>query len=475
MPESQAGIHGMRAFLVIWAGQVVSLFGTGMTRFAVTLWVWEKTGEATALALAGFFGFVPGIILSPIAGALVDRWNRKLAMMVSDLMAALSTCALLSIILLAGIGKLELWHLYAAVAVASAGEAFQFPAYSAAISTMIKPTQYARASGLQSIAETASGIFSPVLGGVLYVAIGLQGLLFIDIATFLIAIGALLIVHIPQPARTEAGAESRSGGFRAEVLYGFKYIKDRPSLLGLQLIFFGINLTGSFVFTILPALILARTEMSLVPIHSSSLPAVVTVGLSDGVLLTGDKVLLGAIFAAGSIGGLIGGLFLSAWGGPKKRVHGVLMGMFGGSLFGTMVIGLGQVSIMWAFGAFFESFFIPILNGSNQAIWQAKVAPDVQGRVFAVRRLIAQISVPLAMLLSGPSADLIFGPAMQPDGALSGVFGWLVGTGPGAGISLMFVIAGILGMMIAAAGYLVPAIRDAETLLPDHAVAAATD
>ncbi|MBK9122130.1 MAG: MFS transporter [Chloroflexi bacterium] len=464
----------MRAFLVVWAGQVVSLFGTGMTRFAITLWAWEKTGEATALALGGFFGFVPGIILSPIAGALVDRWNRKLAMMVSDLMAAVSTGALLLIVLLAGAEKLELWHLYVALAVASAGEAFQFPAYSAAISTMISPSQYARASGLQSIAETASGIFSPVLGGVLYVTIGLQGLLFIDIATFLVAIGALLIVRIPQPTRTEAGVESRSGGFWTEVMYGFKYIKDRPSLLGLQLVFFGINLTASFVFTIMPALILARTETSLIPIQNSTLPAVVSAGLSDGVLLTGDKVLLGAILAVGSVGGLVGGLFLSAWGGPKKRVHGVLMGMFGSSLLGTMVMGLGQVGVVWAIGAFFESFFIPILNGSNQAIWQAKVAPDVQGRVFAVRRLIAQISVPLAMLMSGPFADLIFEPAMQPSGALSGAFGWLVGTGSGAGISLMFVIAGILGMMIAAAGYLVPAIRDAETILPDHAMAAAT-
>lgn len=440
---------GMRAFLIVWFGQVVSLFGTGMSRFAITLWAWEKTGEATALALGGFFGFAPGIILSPIAGALVDRWNRKFAMMISDLFAGLSTVGLLLIVIMAGIEKLELWHLYAALIVASVGEAFQFPAYSSAISTMIPKEQYARASGLQSIAEGASGIFSPVLAAVLYVSIGLSGLLVIDVLTFAFAIGALFIVHIPQPAKTSAGEESRSAGFLNEVLYGFRYIFSRPSLLGLQLVFFFINLTATFAFTVLPVLVLLHTASEANP--------------------TGDKVLLGTLGGIASVGGLVGGLVLSAWGGPKRKVNGVLGGMIGSSILGLLLFGLARGPILWAVASFFESFFIPVLNGSNQAIWQAKVAPDVQGRVFATRRLIAQITIPVATLIAGPLADRVFTPGLMEGGSLVPAFGWLVGVGPGSGVSLMFVIAGLLGIIVGLGAYLFPAIREAETILPDHA------
>jgi hypothetical protein len=124
--------------------------------------------------------------------------------------------------------------------------------------------------------------------------------------------------------------------------------------------------------------------------------------------------------------------------------------------------------VLWAAGLFFAGFLLPILNGSSQAIWQAKVAPDVQGRVFAVRRIIAQITAPLAMLVAGPLADYLFEPAMMPGGAWASTFGGLVGTGPGAGMSLIFIIAGLLSVLVGLAGYAIPVIRDVETILPDH-------
>lgn len=444
---SQPRFTGMRAFMVVWFGQVVSLFGTGMSRFAVTLWMYQSTGEATTLALGGFFGFAPGIVLSPIAGALVDRWDRKLAMMMSDLLAGISTVGLLLIVLIGGPAALRVEFLYVALFVAGVGEAFQFPAYSAAVSTMLPKTQYARASGLQSIAIDSTGIFSPILGGLLYVAIGLPGVLMIDLITFLIAIGALLIVHIPRPVRSAAGAESREGRFWNEITYGFRYIYRRPSLLGLQMVFFFINLLATFAFTVLPAMILLRTATAANP--------------------DGDEVLLGVLNAIASAGGLAGGVLLGIWGGPHKKVNGVLGGMVA-NMAGMIMIGLARGPLFWGLGAFFSSFFIPILNGSNQAIWQAKVDPDVQGRVFAVRRLIAQITVPVAMLLAGPLADQVFSPGMSQGGALVPLFGWLVGVGPGAGISLMFIFAGILGTAVGLAGLVIPTIRNAESLLPDH-------
>jgi hypothetical protein len=168
------------------------------------------------------------------------------------------------------------------------------------------------------------------------------------------------------------------------------------------------------------------------------------------------------------VGGVVGGVLLSLWGGPKRRVHGVLLGMAASSLLGPLLLGLGATPPVWAVGAFFSLFFLPIINGSNQAIWQAKVAPDVQGRVFATRRLIAQISAPLAMLLAGPKADHQFEPAKAPGGTLAGAFSGWVGAGPGAGMALMLVITGLLGTIIGLGAYTIPIVRDAEDLLPDY-------
>ncbi|NDJ34636.1 MAG: MFS transporter [Chloroflexi bacterium] len=185
-----------------------------------------------------------------------------------------------------------------------------------------------------------------------------------------------------------------------------------------------------------------------------------------------DELAFGSVQSAMGIGGLAGSILLSVWGGPKRRVHGVLGGMAATCLFGLVVLGLGRSLPVWLLGAFMFQFFIPLLDGSNQAIWQAKVAPDVQGRVFAARRTIAQITAPVAMVIAGPLADFVFEPALMPGGALVPLFSWLVGTGPGSGMSLMFVLAGLSGVGVAGVGYLVPAIREAEDLLPDHAVTA---
>ncbi len=433
---------GMLGFTIVWIGQVISLLGSGMTWFALTIWAWEITGQATALALVGFFSFGPTVLLSPIAGALVDRWNRKLVMMLSDLAAGLMTVIIL---LLYAMDNLQIWHLYVTGALAGAFQAFQFPAYSAAVTTMLPKEQYARASGMLSLAEGAAGIFAPLAGGILLGLIDVTGIMAIDVITFVVAIGALLVVHIPQPETTEAGRAGKGSIWR-ESVYGFSYILERPSLLGLQLVFLAINLIAIFGFTVLSPMILAQTD--------------------------NDEILLGSVRSAMGFGGVIGGLLLSVWGGPKRRVHGVLLGMALSCLLGMLVLGLGNGLAIWIVGAFFSSFFIPIINGSNQAIWQAKVAPDVQGRVFATRRLIAQISAPVAMLLSGPLADHVFEPAMMAEGSLAGIFGKLVGTGSGAGMALMFVITGVLGTLVGLGGYAFPVVRNAEDILPDHDAAA---
>lgn len=429
---------GMTAFIIVAIGQAISLIGSGMTGFAIVFWAWQETGQATALALAGFFSFAPVVLISPFAGALVDRLNRKLVMALSDLAAGLSTILLLLLYLS---DSLQIWHLYALGAFSGVFQAFQWPAFSAAISVMLPKEQYARANGILQLAQAGAGILAPGLAGALLGFLGLSWVFIIDIITFSFAVGALLIIHVPQPKVTAEGLESR-GSLWKEAGYGFKYIWERKSLFWVQMVFFFINLTATFGFTVMAAMILARTA--------------------------NDTLVLGSVQSAGAIGGVIGGLLLSIWGGPKRRIHGVLLGMIASSILNTTLMGLGRSLIIWASAAFLGSMILPILNGSNQAIWQAKVPPDLQGRVFSVRRLIAQITAPVAMLMAGPLADYVFEPAMVPGGALVPIFGNLVGTGAGAGMAVMFLISGFLGVLVGLGGYLFPLIRNVEELLPDH-------
>jgi predicted MFS family arabinose efflux permease len=223
-------------------------------------------------------------------------------------------------------------------------------------------------------------------------------------------------------------------------------------LLGLQLTFFCVNFVATFSNVLLNPMILSRI----------------------GNYQTG-QIILGSVLSAGGIGGVVGSIVMSVWGGPKRRVKGMMFGMILLSLIGTLLTGLGREFYVWALASFLGLFLLPIINGCSQAIWQAKVAPDVQGRVFATRLLIAQISLPIAMLLAGPLADRVFEPGMKPDGGLSSVFGWLIGTGPGAGMALMFLITGAAGAFVGLGAYSVRAVRDAEDILPDHDVGASSE
>ncbi|MBT4319314.1 MFS transporter [Candidatus Bathyarchaeota archaeon] len=426
----------MKGFTVIWGGQFVSLLGTFMTRFALTIWAWQVTGEATALALTGLAFALPNILLYPVAGALVDRWNRKLVMMLSDIASGIAT---LVIFLLFTSGNLQIWHLYVTGAFSGLFQSFQFPAYSAAVSTMVDKKDYTRTSAMLSLAQNTSGILSPVAAGVLLPAIGMNGILVFDLFSVAVAVAALLAVNIPQPEPKQV--EERNS-LLEDSLFGFKYIMARPGLLGLQLVFFTINFIGSLGFPLLAPMILSRT---------------------------GDNsIILGTVQSAFGAGGIVGGLVLSAWGGPKKRVHGVLSGMALSCLFGYVAIGLGKDMYTWAIGAFLMMLFNPLINGSNQAIWQSKVPPEMQGRVFGTRAMIALISQPVAMAITGPLADKFLIPGMMEGGVLVPYFSWLVGVGLGTGISLLWLFLGVIGFAAGLGGYLFKQVRDVESILPDH-------
>jgi MFS family permease len=444
--SGQAGFRtGLRAFVIVWIGQLVSVLATQMTQFSLTIWAYEKTGSATALGLVSAFYITPFLIAAPVAGALVDRYDRKKMMMVSDLGAGLATVI---VFCLQATGSLQVWHLYGTAMITGVAQAFQWPAYSAAISTLVPKEQYGRANGLMSLIETGPGVLAPVLAGSLLPFIGLAGILMIDVATFVLAIGALLLIEVPPPAESAEGVTAKQGSMWQEVAYGFRYILARPSLLGLQLIFLAGNLCVGLGFTVLAPMILTRTA--------------------------NNASLYGVVQSAGAIGGILGGLVMSVWGGFKRRVHGVLLGWIALSLLGEFWLGLGRELIMWIPAMFLCVALTPLIDGSNQAIWQAKVAPDVQGRVFSARQMIAVLATPLAPLIAGPLADIVLEPGMR-NGVLTPLFGWLVGNGPGAGMALVLVGAGLLGALVGLSGYLVPAIRKAEELLPDYTAPASEE
>lgn len=429
---------GMKGFVVVWIGQIVSVLASGMTQFALTLWVYEQTESAMALAGMQVAFITPFLLMSPLAGVWVDRYNRKLMMMVSDLVAAIGTVLML---VFYSMGILQIWHLYLVSALIGIGNTFQWPAYSAAISTMVSKEQYGRANGMMSLMEAGPGVFAPILAGALLPVIGFNGILMIDLGTFLFAIGALLLVFIPQPEKTVEGQKG-SGTMLSEAWYGFKYIFERPSLLGLQLIFLFGNLFSGMAFTLMAPMILARTDT--------------------------NELIFGSVQSVMAIGGVAGGILMSVWGGFKRRVHGVLGGWMATSFFGMVLMGVGKGLTLWLPAGIGMSIFGALINASNQAIWQSKVAPDVQGRVFSARRLIAWLTNPISPLIAGALADYVMEPAMATDSTLASVFGGLVGTGPGSGMGLLFVFCGVAAGLVGLTGYFIPAIRNAEDLLPDH-------
>lgn len=437
---------GMKTFSIIWFGQLVSLFGTAMTRFALMIWAYQQTGQATTLALLGFFAFIFPVILSPVAGIVVDRYDRRAIMALADLGSGVLTLALLA---LYAAGGLQIWHLYVAQAVTGALDSFQSPAFSAATTMLVPRRHYTRANGMRSLALDASRVFAPFTAGFVLTLVDISGVLLIDVATFLIAMLTLLLVRIPRPPVSVEGQAAR-GGWLQQTRFGFRYIFQRPGLTGLLLIFMGISFFAALAyFSILPAMILARTG--------------------------NDQLALATVQSVLGIGGVVGGLLMSIWGGPRRLIHSIFAGTALSYLLGDLLFALGRSVEMWSVAAFAAAVFIPFISGSNRALWQSKVPPDVQGRVFASRWMLEGTAMALGYLAAGPLADQLLEPVMQPGGALAGVFGGLVGTGPGAGMALIFIGTATCGALISLSGYLIPALRHVETDLPDHDTARISD
>jgi MFS transporter, DHA3 family, macrolide efflux protein len=422
----------MRTFTIIWCGQLASTIGSQMTEFALTLWVWKLTGSVTALALVGFFPQLPSIVITLFAGVIVDRLNRKYLMILGDAIAALSTVAVL---LLYSTDHLQLWHIYLISAVNGSFGQIQHLAYSTSLTLLVPQQHYTRANSMDSMVHYGSIIFAPALASILYPIIGLIGISLVDLMSFIVAIVALLFVAIPQPPQQDLqsskGLVEIISIFWHEITFGFRYIWNRASLRTLLGIVLFFNFFHDLGGAVSDPMILARTN--------------------------GDARVLGSIASAAGLGGVTGGILLSVWGGPRRRIHGMLLGFVGAGVSKTL-FGLGRSPLVWLPAQFCSSLNFPLLGSSETAIWMTQIAPEIQGRVFAANSLMFQVVSAIATLIAGPLADRVFEPAMQANGRLA-LLSPIVGTGAGAGMALLYMITSLGLLLVGIAGYAFPTLR----------------
>ena len=425
---------GGRTFVVVWAGQLVSNVGSSMTAFALGLWVFGETGSATQLATIILASRLPMLVMSPFAGALVDRWNRRRAMIISDTGAAVGT---LATALLLATGTLEIWHLYVTLAFSGIFQTFQFPAYSAATTMLVAKEHYGRASGLVQLAGSVGNVAAPTLAAVLVVTGGLTAVFVIDFVTFLVAVGTLAAVRIREPQRTATPGRG-VGALLRESKQGFAFVGARRGLLVLLLSFTVVNFAFSFQSVLLIPLLLSMTT----------------------------EATAGVVVSIGALGLVGGSLALSVWGGPSDRIKG----LYGALVF--MAVGLAIMGAAPSIAAVIVGTVLmhathPIAGGSSQAIWQSKVPPEMQGRVFAVRQVMAIAAAPIAFILAGRLADGFFEPLMREGGGLAESVGTIIGVGAGRGVGLMFILIGVLVGLTVAVAWRHPRIRNLEQEVPD--------
>jgi len=420
---------GLRDFLLIWFGQLTSGVGSRLSSFALGIWVLKTTGSTTQFALIFVSMAVPALLIAPFAGALVDRWDRRRTLLACDAISAIVQMAMAALLMT---GRLQIWHLYIGVGITAVASAFHGPAYAASIPLLATREQLARVNGMVQTGYAVAQVAGPLLAGVLVSVISLHGVLVVDALTFLAAVTALLLARVPRPARSD---EPES--LLKEAATGWRYVRERDGLLGLLFVFGASN----FLF------------------------AIASIAITPLVLSMADPARLGVQMAVGGSGLLLGGLAMTATGGLKRRVHGVL----GFSLLAGLALaahGLAPSFVLVTAAGFVFFLTLPAISASNDSVWQSKVPSHLQGRCFAIQRVLAEAAMPIGYCLAGPLAEQVFEPLLMPHGALASTVGTLIGVGQGRGLGLMFIVLGLAMSLVALAAFSVPALRQVDDL-PD--------
>ncbi|MCU0521395.1 MAG: MFS transporter [Anaerolineae bacterium] len=369
----------MRPFFTVWTGQAFSLLGSELVQFALVWWITTTTGSATALALASMMAVLPRVFVSPVAGALVDRWNRRTVMMLADGLSALAVIVLATLFAL---DATQVWHVYALMLIRAACGAFHWPAMQASTTLMVPEEHLARVAGLNQALQGMGTIVGPPLGALLLAILPMQGILFVDVATALLAIGTLVCIHVPQPLRSGAATKASHPSLLVDLREALRFLRRRAGILMVIAIGALVN------FLIFPALSLQ--------------PLLVTDHFG------GDVQQLAWLQSAFGVGMVTGGITLSVWGGFRRRsVTGLLALALSGV--GFVLIGIAPPSAFpMAVGAMFFAWFMnPIANGSLFAVLQTIVPADMQGRVFTLLQAASGAMIPLGLGFAGPLADVL--------------------------------------------------------------------
>jgi DHA3 family macrolide efflux protein-like MFS transporter len=395
------------SFFTIWTGQVFSLIGSRVVQFALVWWLTQLTGSATVLAAASMVALVPEIVLAPLAGAYVDRWNRRMVMILADGMIALAS---LWLAYLFWMEATQVWHVYVIMLVRAVGGSFHWPAMQASTSLMVPKKHLTLVAGLNQTLNGVLNIIGPPLGALLMEVLLLYGVMLVDVGTAILAILPLLLAHVPQPERDDMGAEKPT--VWADMREGLRYILSWPGLMAL---------IGSAMIV----------KIALTPAFSL-LPLLVSEHFNGGAT---QYSLLEVVAGVGIV---MGGLVLSVWGGFRRKIFTTMMGVVVLGL-SFVVLGLTPGSLFWMALAstFVVGLMIPLIDGPIMAILQGTVAPEVQGRVFTLMGSLLWITSPFSLAVAGPVSD------------------WF-------GLQVWYITAGVLCGMMGLSGFFIPAIVNIE-------------
>lgn len=407
--QSETGKWAGR-FFTIWSGQALSLFGSALVQFALIWWLTQKSGSATVLAIATLVGMLPQIVIGPFAGALVDRWNRRTIMIAAD-----ATIAAFSLLLayLFATGNVQIWHIYAVMAVRALGGAFHYPAMAATTPLMVPKEQLTRVNGLNQALQGVNSLVAPPVGALLLSILPTQGILLIDVGTALLAILPLFFISIPQPQRqTEMQGQAMRPSLVRDIRDALVYIRSIPGFTAII-----------FMALFLNFLLVPTTALT---------PLLITKHFGKGAIE------LGLMESVMGFGIITGGILLSIWGGFKKKIVTTLVGIVGLGL-GVMLVGFAPANlfVLALAGNIILGLMLPVANGPVGALLQTIVRPDMQGRVMSLLNSGATAISPLGLLIAGPFSD------------------WM-------GVRVWFWAGGILCILIAVIAFFVPVIMNVE-------------
>ncbi|GAA3042298.1 MFS transporter [Streptosporangium longisporum] len=419
-------------FAGIWSAELVSVIGSSLTGFVLSVWVYQESGSETQFALTMLCATLPGLLITPFSGVIVDRFDRKRVLVLSDCGAALSTAALLLVVQAQG---LAVWHVYLATAVGAVCGTFHLTVYQAMTPLLVPERHLGRANGLMQ-ATWGLQIAAPVAAGTLLEVVGVRGVLLLDLLSFAVATAVVLATRLPRAVtRPEGVAVAPSLG--ADLLFGLRHLR-RGGLLPLVVVSAAFNLAFAVAGVLVRPLILSFAG-----------PAT-----------------LGVLVFAGGAGLFAGSLVMGAWGGPRRRIAGMSLFMGIGGI-ALAAHGLSPSVALIAVAAPAFLFVLPVVNGCVTTVLQTRTENEALGRVLATARTLGQCAMPVAYLSAAPAAEHLTGPWLMPGGVLTGSAGELIGTGPGRGTALIFLIDGLLLVVLAITTYARPRLRRLDHEAPE--------